>query len=223
MDEPVAGFRAGQRLQQRHTSLHRDVLHHHQIHGERLQVRAVPDPALPGTVGAGRGVDASASARHLVHVVLGDGDGYLGDVGLLVAVDDPQIGRGLQIRAAAARAFGKPVLVYVGFPPELEMRPRRTGLLAAFTAFTSTFRLHRRWCLAGGVVTGRWHRGVAAVARLQMLEFGQLRRQRRVGRRQFLDPCGLLAQQRGHRDHRVANHQRRREHPMIKPRHRGRR
>ena len=24
---------------------------------------------------------------------------------------------------------------------------------------------------------------------------------------QFLDPCGLLAQQRGHRDHRVVNHQ----------------
>ena len=164
MDEPVAGFRAGQCLQQRHTALHRDVLHHHQIHGERLQVRAVPDPALPGTVGAGRGVHASAPARHLVHVMLGDGDGHLGDVGLLVAVHDPQIGRGLQVRAAAARAFGKPVLVDVGFSPELQMRPRRTGLLAACAAFTGAFRLHRGWCLAGGVVTGGWHRGIAAVA-----------------------------------------------------------
>ena len=81
--------------------------------------------------------------------MLGDGDGYLGDVGLLVAVDDPQIGRGLQVRAAAARAFGKPVLVYVGFPPELEMRPRRTGLLAAFTAFTSRFGF-----TGGGVLPG---------------------------------------------------------------------
>ena len=64
-------------------------LHHHQVDGERLQVRAVPDLSRPGPVGPGRGVDRPAAAFHLVLVVLDDLHRHLWNFMLLVAVDDP--------------------------------------------------------------------------------------------------------------------------------------
>lgn len=63
-------------------------------------------------------------------VVLGDGDLYLRDLVLLVAVDDTEVPGSGQVVAAVAAALREPVALIVGVIGPRQMRPRRPGLLA---------------------------------------------------------------------------------------------
>lgn len=77
---------AGQRLQQLHDPVRKDEMHHHQIHRERLQVRAVPRRAGPG-----RGMGPAAPTADPMLIVLGDAHLNLRDLMLLVPINHPQI------------------------------------------------------------------------------------------------------------------------------------
>ena len=173
--EPNRRGGAGQRLQQRDDPMRGDELHHHQIHRERRQVGAVPDRPGPGPVGAAGGVQPPAAALDLVLVVLGDGDGDLRDLVLLVAVHDTEVPGAGQIITAVAAALGEPVAALIGVIGPRQMRPRRPGLLAPrpLRPTPAALTLLRRRGLARVIIARGRVRGVPRVARQQMLQPGQ--------------------------------------------------
>ncbi len=109
MHEPDRRGGPGQRFQQRDHPVRGQELHHHQVDGERLQVRAVADRPGSGALGPSRGVDLPAAALHLVLLVLGDLHRDLGDLVLLVAVNDSEIPGATQIGTAATGALREPL------------------------------------------------------------------------------------------------------------------
>ena len=167
-------------------------LHHHQVDGEGLQVRAVPDGTGAGTLRAGRGVQPAAATAHLVLVVLGDLDTDPRDLVLLIAIHHPQIGGIGQLIATLTAALRVAVQLLVRVVHPCQVRSRRTRLLAslAFRPASPARRLRGRGCAAGIVVLGRRQRGIGRVATQKVLERGQLRRQPLIGRHQVRDLRG---------------------------------
>ena len=220
MHEAHRGGRAGQRLQQRHHAVRGNEVHHHQIHRESLQVRAVPDRSYTGAFGSVGGVHPAAPAAHLVLVVLGHPHGHLRDLMGLVAVDHPQIpGRG-QVVPAVTAAVGEPVLVLIGVLGPPQVRPRRPALLALGPRRPdpAAFLLHRRGLARITVARGRTRR-VPRVTREQMLHPGQLGGLGLVGLHQLRDLPGHRADLPGlaahEHDQLLARHLLRHRHPKI--------
>jgi hypothetical protein len=90
-------------------------------------------------------VAAPATALDPVLVVLGDGDGDLRDLVLLIAVDHAEIPCAGQVVAAVTAAFGEPILLRIRGVGPRQMRPRRPGLLAPRPLGPTRPR-----CLSGG-------------------------------------------------------------------------
>ena len=135
------------------SSTHRcdgDELHHHQVHREGLQVRAVPDGPGAGPLRARRGVHRAAAAAHRMLVVLGDRDADLRDLMLLVAVHHPQVGGIGQIVPALAAPLREPILLVIGPVHPGEVRPRGSRLLTLAPLRPTT----RAFFAAGGVLPG---------------------------------------------------------------------
>ena len=146
-------------------------------------------------------------------VVLGDRDADLRDLMLLVAVHHPQVGGIGQILPAFAVPLREPIPLVIGPLHPGEVRARGSPLLT----LRDRFGPPRRFLAAGGrpariVVPRRRHRGVAGVARQQVLHPGQLRGQLLVQRGQRGDLLGLLTD-----DHEqlLARHLLRLKHPKI--------
>jgi hypothetical protein len=102
-------------------------------------------PYPTGPDRAPSGVAAPAAALDLVLVVLGDGDGDLRDLVLLVAVHDPQVPGAVEVPAAVAAAFGEPVAALGGVIGPGQMRPRRPALLAPRPLGPTPTTLLVRW------------------------------------------------------------------------------
>lgn len=110
---------------------------------------------------------------------------------LLVAINHPQIAGLDQIGAALAGPFRQPRQTIVRTTGPGQIRPRRPGLLALLPLQAPTpFHLHWRRGSARIVVFGRRRRRILTVPRQQMLQLGQLHRQRLVGSDPLRHLCG---------------------------------
>jgi hypothetical protein len=170
--EPRARGGAGQRLQQFDAPLDGDELHHYQVHGEGLQIRAVADGPGADSLRAVRGVHRAAAAAHRMLVILGDFDTDLRDLMLLVTIHHPKVGGIGQIVPALAVTLREPILLVIGPLDPGEVRSRRSRLLALGPLGPTTALPRRRGRLAGIVVPGRRHGGVARVAGEHVLNPG---------------------------------------------------
>jgi len=138
----------------------------------------------------------TAAAAHRMLVILGDFHRDLRDLMLLVAVHHPQVGGIGQIVSALAKTLRESILLVIGLVQPGEVRARRSGLLAFGPLRPTTPLLHRRRRPARITVPGRRHRGVARVAREQVLNPGQPRGELGVHRPQRGDLRGLLTDER---------------------------
>jgi hypothetical protein len=225
--EPDRRGRAGQRLHQRRHPVRGQEVHHHQIHDEGLQIRAIPDRAGPSALRARRGMHRAAAALNSVLVVLDDRHGHLRDLVLLVAVDHTEIAGTGQVITALAAALREPVAVIIRGAGPGQTRPGCPTLLAPIPPRHATLALLlRRRGLPRVVITRRRARRVLRVPRQQVLELGQPARQRLVGLHQLCELPGHVADLpvlRGqlpgltphHNDQLVARHLLRLRHPKI--------
>jgi hypothetical protein len=155
----------------------------------------------------------TAAAAHRMLVILGDFHRDLRDLMLLVAVHHPQV-RGIgQIVSALAKTLRESILLVIGLVQPGEVRARRSGLLAFGPLRPTTPLLHRRRRPARITVHGRRHRGVARVAREQVLNPGQPRGELGVHRPQRSDLLGLLTDE---REQLLTRHRLGLKHPKIK-------
>ena len=148
--EPHRGGRPGQRLQQRHHAVRGNEVHHHQIHREGRQVRAVSDRTRPGPLRPVGGVHRPAPAHHLVLVVLGDPHADLRDLVGLVAVDDPRSRAAARSSPQSHRPSGNRSRCSSGFSVHPRCDPGAPGCLPLGRAGPT----RPRFFSTGGVLPG---------------------------------------------------------------------